>query len=592
VSTPRAGGDLLADGFHIPRLSSIFIDELAHLREHQVTPTHEPRMTMAFGSGLQRVAARLNPDTAPDGELLARFLASRDEAAFALLVRRHGSMVLSTCRRVLGNAADADDAFQAAFVVLVRKSHSLTNRSCVGNFLYGVAFHTALKARAMATKRRAKEAKASRERERPESDELSRVLDEELTKLPDKYREPVVLCELEGVSRKDAAARLGIPEGTISSRLTTAHRMLAKRLTAKGFAAVAVAAVLGNQASAVPDVLAEAALRAATDGPPAAVTKLATEVTKMLLWTNLKAGAVLTGVLLACGVGFGLVAKGFADDQPAVKAPVPKKEKKPEADKSYSLKDGELVKFISPPFPDERDEVFKRVWPSVRGEPKGYRMVAGVYKANYYSVGLAMATDGGRPLLEALKDIFDIDGMDCVGNVAVLESRFDADILVHSSTAGKLLPAFQAELKAKCGIDVKLEFRQIEREVVVAGGTYARRLRPPGVPEARHRIDLYADQLLAKPSQTEFAHAKKLMSEIGKYVGRSVIDETNLKDLAIQFDVAEHDRTPATEKTLAEDRNPAKVIKNLEEQTGLTFKLEKRKVRTLVVEHVEVKKER
>jgi RNA polymerase sigma factor (sigma-70 family) len=301
-------------------------------------------MTTALGTGLRRAAARLAPDPAPDGELLARFLASRDETAFAVLVRRHAGMVFGTCQRVLGNAADADDAFQAAFVVLVRKAHSLTDRACVGNFLYGVAFHTALKARAMATKRRAKEGKATRP-DSADTGELTRVLDEELSKLPDKYREPVVLCELDGVSRKEAADRLGIPEGTVSSRLATAHRMLAKRLTARGFAAGAVAAVLGNQAFAVPDVLTAAAVRAAAGDPSGAVTTLASEVSKMLLWNKLKAGAVLAGVLLACGLGFGLTANVFAaDDKPAVQAPVPAKvEAKTDEDRIQGVWEAETV---------------------------------------------------------------------------------------------------------------------------------------------------------------------------------------------------------------------------------------------------------
>ncbi len=287
-------------------------------------------MTTALSTGIRRAAARIAPDPAPDGELLSRFLAARDEAAFAVLVRRHAAMVFGTCRRVLGNAPDADDAFQAAFVVLVRKAHSLTDRACVGNFLYGVAFHTALKARAMATKRKAKEMMASRERERPESDELTRALDEELAHLPEKYREPVVLCELEGVSRKDAAGRLGVPEGTISSRLATAHRMLEKRLKARGFAVAGITAVLGGQAFAVSDKLADAAVRAAVNGPPAGVTHLAAEVTKMFLLNKLKVGtAVLAGVLLLLGTGVGLIQRGTAaDDKPGLKAPVPKKDEK------------------------------------------------------------------------------------------------------------------------------------------------------------------------------------------------------------------------------------------------------------------------
>src|SRR5262245_6465583 len=118
-------------------------------------------MPTAVSNGIRRVAARLAPDTATDGELLGRFLNERDEAAFAALVRRHAAMVLGTCRRVLGNAPDADDASQAAFVVLVRKAHSLTSRVCVGAYLHGIAFNTARKARAMALNRRAKEANAT-----------------------------------------------------------------------------------------------------------------------------------------------------------------------------------------------------------------------------------------------------------------------------------------------------------------------------------------------------------------------------------------------------------------------------------------------
>jgi RNA polymerase sigma factor (sigma-70 family) len=317
-------------------------------------------MTTALSTGIRRAAARIAPDPAPDGELLSRFLAARDEAAFAVLVRRHAAMVFGTCRRVLGNAPDADDAFQAAFVVLVRKAHSLTDRACVGNFLYGVAFHTALKARAMTTKRKAKEARASRTEPAADQGELSRALDEELAKLPEKYREPVVLCELEGVGRRDAAGRLGVPEGTISSRLATAHRMLEKRLKARGFATVAIAAVLGNQAFAVSDSLADAAVRAAVNGSPAGVTHLAAEVTKMFLLTKLKVGAaVLAGVVLLLAACVGFVQRGVAaDDKAALKAPVPKKDEK-DQDRVQGLWQAESLEAGGQKAPDEAVKAFQ-----------------------------------------------------------------------------------------------------------------------------------------------------------------------------------------------------------------------------------------
>jgi RNA polymerase sigma-70 factor (ECF subfamily) len=136
-----------------------------------------------------------------DGELLERFIARRDEAAFETLVRRHGPMVLGVCRRVLQNDADAEDAFQATFLVLVRKATSVVPRALVGNWLYGVAHNTALKAKSMNRKRRLKEREAAACRpETPDeaSAQLQAVLDEELRHLPDKYRVAILLCELEG----------------------------------------------------------------------------------------------------------------------------------------------------------------------------------------------------------------------------------------------------------------------------------------------------------------------------------------------------------------------------------------------------------
>ncbi len=127
-----------------------------------------------------------------DGELLERFIAHRDNAAFEMLVRRHGPMVLGVCRRVLGNEADAEDAFQAAFLVLVRKATSIIPRARVGNWLHGVAHKTALKARAMNNRRRIKEREAAeahgRDAATDTEEPLLSILDRELNALPEKYR--------------------------------------------------------------------------------------------------------------------------------------------------------------------------------------------------------------------------------------------------------------------------------------------------------------------------------------------------------------------------------------------------------------------
>jgi RNA polymerase sigma-70 factor (ECF subfamily) len=174
-----------------------------------------------------------------DGQLLERFLAGRDAAALEALMRRHGPMVLGVCRRVLRDYHDAEDAFQATFLVLARRAASIWPREKVGNWLYGVAYQTARKARAVRAKRRVREVPASGAPEPeapsdvPRSD-LAELLDHELSRLPDRYRTALVLCELEGKTHADAAERLGWPVGTLSGRLSRARAMLARRLTRRG----------------------------------------------------------------------------------------------------------------------------------------------------------------------------------------------------------------------------------------------------------------------------------------------------------------------------------------------------------------------
>src|SRR5262245_42678971 len=170
---------------------------------------------------LRRAVLLRETTTLTDGQLLERFLSCREEAAFAVLVRRHGPMVLGVCRRVLGHEQDAEDAFQATFLVLVRRAASVVPRDLVGNWLYGVARRTALKAKAAASRRQAQErpledVPGTERREEGPGPDLRPLLDQELSRLPDRYRAPVVLCDLEGRSRGEAARQLGCPEGTVS----------------------------------------------------------------------------------------------------------------------------------------------------------------------------------------------------------------------------------------------------------------------------------------------------------------------------------------------------------------------------------------
>src|SRR5262245_5447039 len=170
-----------------------------------------------------------------DGQLLDAYLARRDEAAFECLVWRHGPAVLGACRRLLGNDADAEDAFQATFLVLVRKAHAVRRRGTVGAWLYGVACNVARKARANAVRRRAKELAAGRApTPTPVDPDVRPTIDDEVNRLPEKYRVPIVLCELEGQQIADAARQLGWPQGTLASRLARGRDLLARRLSRRG----------------------------------------------------------------------------------------------------------------------------------------------------------------------------------------------------------------------------------------------------------------------------------------------------------------------------------------------------------------------
>jgi RNA polymerase sigma factor (sigma-70 family) len=244
-----------------------------------------------------------------DRELLEALVTRRDETAFEVLLRRHGPMVLAVCRRVLRNSHDAEDAFQATFLVLIRKAATVQKRDALGCWLYGVAYRTAQKARTMNTRRRNREQHATPRPPRPETS-LSFDLDDELNALPEKYRVPVVLCELEGRSRKEVARQLNVPEGTLSSRLAAARKTLAKRLREHGWSGAAPAVLppllLTSTRQAGAQLLAG---RPATGVVSAEVLALTQGVLKAMFVNKLKA---LTLVLILAGL-VGAGARSFGD---------------------------------------------------------------------------------------------------------------------------------------------------------------------------------------------------------------------------------------------------------------------------------------
>ena len=270
---------------------------------------------------LQRLRglARAGCDASMDAELLGRFVAHRDAAAFETLVRRYGPMVWGVCRRVLRDANDAEDAFQATFLVLVRKAASVARPALLGNWLYGVAYRTALEARCAAARRRAKEREAgAMPRYDASQAEMWRealpLLDQELTRLPDQFRTPIVLCDLQGKSRREAARQLRLPEGTLSSRLARGRVLLAKRMSRYGLAvsggALAAALAVDTASAGMPPLLAGATVRAALacaagTAVSVKVAALTQGVLRTMLLTKLK---IATALLLAVG----LIAAGAA----------------------------------------------------------------------------------------------------------------------------------------------------------------------------------------------------------------------------------------------------------------------------------------
>lgn len=305
---------------------------------------------------LRRVAFHQDAAGLTDGQLLERFLSRREEAAFEALVQRHGPMVLGVCRRVLHNGHDAEDAFQATFLILVRKASSITPRELVGSWLHGVAYRTALKARSLVARRRAKEQQV---RAMPQSqsldtgarDDLQERLDFELSRLPVKYRAPVLLCDLEGKSRREAACQLNIAEGTLSSRLARARRLLARRLSGPDvvFSAGALAAVVSSSQApaAVPVSLVQATVHVAmllAAGSSAAavasaeVAAITEGVLKAMLLTKLKTFTVCLLAVSVVALGIGALGQRLQaiEEPPALVANTddsPDDEEKPKKDK-------------------------------------------------------------------------------------------------------------------------------------------------------------------------------------------------------------------------------------------------------------------
>jgi RNA polymerase sigma-70 factor (ECF subfamily) len=325
-----------------------------------------------------------------DQELVGRFAARRGahdevaEAAFAALVSRHGPMVLGVCRAVLGDRHEAEDAFQATFLVLASRARSIRSGDSVGSWLHGVALRVSWRARSRASRRRHHERRRAEMTERriegenggPSlEDELARVLQEEIGRLPEKFRAAVVLCYLEGLTHEGAAGQMGCPVGTIRSRLAAARERLKRRLTRRGVASAAPVEWLVSGLTRVPEAvpsgttvpvaLAEGTIRAAMQvglGEGALAGVVSAEVVALwegsmrsMIMTKLTSVAtiILAAGLVTAGIGVGLTAyfapgrdEGFAPSQQKDASPPPEKGTPPRSSGTFGINEEARQKLL------------------------------------------------------------------------------------------------------------------------------------------------------------------------------------------------------------------------------------------------------
>jgi RNA polymerase sigma factor (sigma-70 family) len=287
-----------------------------------------------------RALVRATDEGASDRELLERFLGRREETAFVALLKRHGPMVLRVCRRVGGNEHDAEDAFQATFLLLARKADSIRKRESVASWLHGVAQRLALEARGREIRRQARERRAADMRKTSTGSdtawqELQATLDEALGQVPERYRTPLLLCYLEGKTQEEAARQLDCPLGTVRSRLARGRERLKVLLERRGvrlsIATLAVTLPAAGASAALPAPLLEGTARAAlayaagkgTAFVSARAAALLEQGLKTLAAAKLKTAMLLGVILGVLSLGAGTLAHRVLAVPPAAAVAAP-----------------------------------------------------------------------------------------------------------------------------------------------------------------------------------------------------------------------------------------------------------------------------
>jgi RNA polymerase sigma factor (sigma-70 family) len=560
---------------------------------------------------LRRLGSAREGVESTDRHLLRCFANSRDETAFATLVRRHGPMVLGVCRRVLRNAADAEDAFQATFLVLVRKASSVGNPDLLGNWLYGVAYRTALKARSEADRRRAYEGQASPTggfvpTDEVAAGELRRVLDRELDKLPTKYRTAVVLCYLEGRTHSEAAAQLSCPRQTVTTRLTRACDRLRARLLRRGLAlsAGALEALWQQEAAAtaVPTDLTGGTVRAASalalaehvvsGAVPDRIAHIAQGVLQSMLMTRLRhlAASTLLAAALLSGAGLLFAAIGpnetpregqrpnapAQNQEPAAKL----KKELAEFQKLYALPEGAILKWISPPFPESREAFCRNVYPKSLNTSSPAGLILRFEGGQVMGHGALYG--GGSDLRNLPRILSTIYPQQVEGAKEVLDTSVGGDFVVRAGASAKrLIPALEIILRDECRIPVKLSLREVHRKAIVVKGKYRAK---PLEGRASNHFEIYGATLVEDGTGGGGGgDFPEFLNWVGMYLDRQLVNEAvDTPKARIYWHYNE--RSQGTDEDRKADRDERLVLEHLREQTGLTFVEETRRVTVLFIQ--------
>jgi RNA polymerase sigma factor (sigma-70 family) len=514
-----------------------------------------------------RTAALQDSAQVCDGELLGLFIERQDQDAFAALVQRHAAMVWGVCRRGLAHHHDAEDAFQATFLVLARKAASIRPRDLVANWLHGVAHRTALKARTMTARRKVREKQVPQMPELaaaapPCWAELEAILDHELAALPENYRAPIILCDLEGKTGRIAARQLNIPQGTLAGRLRAGRKMLARRLARHGLALSAGAlatALFQNVASArAPaamvsrtiqnSLLAAAGKTAAAGMVSNQIAALTKGVLKSMFLAKLKpmiAGMVVLGMAV---LGGGILAHNTATGQQAakdsqgerltdpatdsqevpnprkipVKAPAPEaplvtgKERStnvtyPVADLVVPIEDLDAARYLATKEQWLINKITKTVAPST------WKNAGASGTISYFSPGMALIVNNAPRVQAQVKDL--LETMRRVQNVQVCaETRILTLDAASYLKVQALLPRFKqrgecvlSEAETDALLRTTQQFRgikcsQLPKDTFFPGQKAHIRIDSSGDNGERQRIEFTFDGLIsANLQQIEFA---------------------------------------------------------------------------------------